>query len=98
MAKSLVSPQHVTNLCTLFFQEESAEGTGHGLHHLHGHSAPAPGLRGPLQPLQAASVAAHEGLHPERCGGHHRRHVGPGPRWVVGQCCRGGAGGMGADT
>ncbi|XP_070338302.1 dehydrogenase/reductase SDR family member 7B isoform X6 [Equus asinus] len=73
----------------LLGKEESAEGGGHGLHHLHGHPAPVVWLCGNLQPLQAAAAAAHEGLPAERCGGHHRRHLGTGARMRQSLLCCG---------
>lgn len=73
----------------LFVQEESAEAEGHGLHHLYGHPAPAVRLCGDLQPPEAATAHAYAGLPAGRRGGHHRRHVRTGARWVLQACPRG---------
>jgi hypothetical protein len=71
-----------------FFQEESAEGSGHGLDHLYNRPVPAVWLPGHLWPLLAAAMDAHKGLPAERCGGDYRRHLRTGERWVVGPCCQ----------
>lgn len=77
-----------------FFQEELADGAGHGLCRLHGRPVPAAQLRGHLQPLQAAAVPADEGPPPGRRGGHHGRDLGPGARWVLGAVLSGVEGGL----
>lgn len=72
-----------------FFQEELADGEGHGLCHLYGRPVPAVGLRGHLQPLLPAAAAhADAGPPPGRRGGHHGRDLGPGARWVPGSAVR----------